>query len=83
MGGIFYFFLNFSIEEIFKLGITGPPGAGKSSLIETFGKYLTGKGKKVAVLTVDPSSTTTGGSILGWYHLWIDSEMKKIIYKFL
>jgi LAO/AO transport system kinase len=47
------------------IGITGPPGAGKSSLIETFGKYLTEKGSKVAVLTVDPSSTTTGGSILG------------------
>lgn len=48
-----------------RIGITGPPGAGKSSLIETFGKYLTEKGSKVAVLTVDPSSTTTGGSILG------------------
>mgnify|MGYP002790019314 CR=1 FL=1 len=46
----------------FKKGITGPPGAGKSSIIETFGKYLTTKvGAKVAVLTVDPSSTSTGG----------------------
>lgn len=48
-----------------RIGITGPPGAGKSSLIETFGKYLTEYGIRVAVLTVDPSSTTTGGSILG------------------
>lgn len=46
----------------FKIGITGPPGAGKSSLIEKFGKYLTTTiNARVAVLTVDPSSTSTGG----------------------
>ncbi|MDR0498155.1 MAG: methylmalonyl Co-A mutase-associated GTPase MeaB [Holophagales bacterium] len=48
-----------------RLGITGVPGAGKSTFIETFGTYLTGLGKKVAVMAVDPSSTVTGGSILG------------------
>ena len=48
-----------------RLGITGAPGAGKSTSIDTLGTYLTGKGHKVAVLAVDPSSTRTGGSILG------------------
>jgi len=48
-----------------RLGITGAPGAGKSSTIDALGSYLTGKGQKVAVLAVDPSSTRTGGSILG------------------
>ncbi|KAF8784517.1 methylmalonic aciduria type A homolog, mitochondrial-like [Argiope bruennichi] len=49
----------------FRLGLTGPPGAGKSTFIESFGKMLTSKGHKVAVLAVDPSSSTTGGSLLG------------------
>jgi len=48
-----------------RIGITGVPGAGKSTFIETFGSHLTGLGKKVAVMAVDPSSTVTGGSILG------------------
>lgn len=48
-----------------RLGITGAPGAGKSTTIDVLGAYLTGKGHKVAVLAVDPSSTRTGGSILG------------------
>ncbi|HXX25031.1 MAG TPA: methylmalonyl Co-A mutase-associated GTPase MeaB [Pseudolabrys sp.] len=48
-----------------RLGITGAPGAGKSTTIDALGSYLTGKGHKVAVLAVDPSSTRTGGSILG------------------
>jgi LAO/AO transport system kinase len=48
-----------------RLGITGAPGAGKSTTIDALGMYLTGKGHKVAVLAVDPSSTRTGGSILG------------------
>ena len=48
-----------------RLGITGAPGAGKSTTIDTLGTYLTGHGHKVAVLAVDPSSTRTGGSILG------------------
>jgi LAO/AO transport system kinase len=48
-----------------RLGITGAPGAGKSTTIDALGHYLTGKGRKVAVLAVDPSSSRTGGSILG------------------
>lgn len=48
-----------------RIGITGVPGVGKSTFIETFGNYLTGLGKSLAVLTVDPSSQRTGGSILG------------------
>ena len=48
-----------------RLGITGPPGAGKSTFIEAFGLNLVGQGKKVAVLAVDPSSVRSGGSILG------------------
>lgn len=48
-----------------RIGITGVPGAGKSTLIETLGMYLISQGHKVAVLTVDPSSTVTRGSILG------------------
>lgn len=49
----------------FRIGLTGPPGAGKSTLIESLGKYLTSIGHKVAVLAVDPSSARTGGSLLG------------------
>jgi len=48
-----------------RIGITGVPGAGKSTFIETFGLYLTGSGKKLAVLAIDPSSSQTKGSILG------------------
>ena len=48
-----------------RLGITGAPGAGKSTTIDALGTYLTGKGHRLAVLAVDPSSTRTGGSILG------------------
>ncbi|OQR92016.1 hypothetical protein ACHHYP_04135 [Achlya hypogyna] len=49
----------------FRIGIAGPPGAGKSTFIETLGLSLTKKGHKVAVLAIDPSSSVTGGSILG------------------
>ncbi|MCT4580552.1 MAG: methylmalonyl Co-A mutase-associated GTPase MeaB [Flavobacteriales bacterium] len=48
-----------------RIGITGVPGVGKSTFIEAFGNYLTNKGKKVAVLAIDPSSQKRGGSILG------------------
>lgn len=48
-----------------RIGITGVPGVGKSTFIEAFGKHLTSKGKKVAVLAVDPSSSVNKGSILG------------------
>jgi len=48
-----------------RIGITGVPGVGKSTFIEVLGKYLTGLGKKVAVLAIDPSSSVNRGSILG------------------
>jgi len=48
-----------------RIGITGVPGVGKSTFIETFGTYLTQMGKKVAVLAIDPSSSLNKGSILG------------------
>lgn len=48
-----------------RIGISGVPGAGKSTLIESLGMYLIGQGHKVAVLTVDPSSSISKGSILG------------------
>ena len=49
----------------FRLGISGVPGVGKSTFIETLGLYLIAQGHRVAVLTIDPSSTVSGGSILG------------------
>jgi LAO/AO transport system kinase len=48
-----------------RVGITGPPGVGKSTFIEALGLHLVDQGKRVAVLAVDPSSPVTGGSILG------------------
>ncbi|MCX8085739.1 MAG: methylmalonyl Co-A mutase-associated GTPase MeaB [Rhodocyclaceae bacterium] len=48
-----------------RIGLTGVPGVGKSTFIEAFGLYLIEAGKKVAVLAVDPSSSLSGGSILG------------------
>lgn len=48
-----------------RIGITGVPGVGKSTFIESYGKYLTSLGRKVAVLAVDPSSSLNKGSILG------------------
>ena len=48
-----------------RIGITGSPGVGKSTFIESFGSLLTATGKKVAVLTIDPSSPLSKGSILG------------------
>jgi LAO/AO transport system kinase len=48
-----------------RVGISGVPGVGKSTFIETLGEHLTGQGKSVGVLAVDPSSTRTGGSVLG------------------
>ena len=48
-----------------RIGITGVPGVGKSTFIEAFGKMLCDLGHKVAVLAIDPSSSLTGGSILG------------------
>ncbi|HTM45055.1 MAG TPA: GTP-binding protein [Polyangiaceae bacterium] len=48
-----------------RLGITGAPGVGKSTLIDALGSFLLDRGKKIAVLTVDPSGVHNGGSILG------------------
>ncbi|HBG79179.1 MAG TPA: methylmalonyl Co-A mutase-associated GTPase MeaB, partial [Porphyromonadaceae bacterium] len=48
-----------------RVGITGVPGAGKSTSIDAFGMYLVEKGHKLAVLAIDPSSERTKGSILG------------------
>ncbi len=52
-------------RQALRIGLSGTPGVGKSTFIETFGTMLTGQGKRVAVLAVDPSSARTGGSILG------------------
>ncbi|MAQ46244.1 MAG: methylmalonyl Co-A mutase-associated GTPase MeaB [Confluentimicrobium sp.] len=51
--------------EALRIGLSGTPGVGKSTFIESFGLMLTGAGLRVAVLAVDPSSARTGGSILG------------------
>jgi LAO/AO transport system kinase len=56
--------LPFSANSL-RIGITGVPGAGKSTFIETFGIHLIGNGRKLAVLTIDPSSEKSKGSILG------------------
>jgi LAO/AO transport system kinase len=48
-----------------RIGITGAPGAGKSTLIEALGSHITKKNKKVAVIAIDPTSAITKGSILG------------------
>lgn len=53
------------IESSLRIGISGPPGVGKSTLIEAFGLHLVRAGHRVAVLAVDPSSPRSGGSILG------------------
>ncbi|PSL18141.1 methylmalonyl Co-A mutase-associated GTPase MeaB [Shimia abyssi] len=52
-------------KQALRIGLSGTPGVGKSTFIESFGMMLTGKRLKVAVLAVDPSSTRSGGSILG------------------
>ncbi len=52
-------------SDSIRIGITGPPGSGKSTFIEALGTHLTKLNKKIAVLAIDPSSTISGGSILG------------------
>ena len=54
-----------STGKSFRLGVSGVPGVGKSTFIEVLGLYLIEQGHRVAVLTIDPSSTVSGGSILG------------------
>ena len=56
---------SFEPKESLRVGLTGAPGAGKSTLINALGTYLVEKSHKIAVLAVDPSSIRTGGSILG------------------
>jgi LAO/AO transport system kinase len=51
--------------ESVRIGVTGPPGVGKSTFIEAFGCYLCREGRRVAVLAIDPSSSLSRGSILG------------------
>jgi len=57
--------LNTSGRQALRIGLSGTPGVGKSTFIEAFGLMLTAQDLKVAVLAVDPSSTRSGGSILG------------------
>ena len=57
--------LRSSDKKAIRVGLSGTPGVGKSTFIESFGTYLTGMGLRVAVLAVDPSSIRSGGSILG------------------
>lgn len=52
-------------DQALRVGLSGTPGVGKSSFVERLGLMLTGRGMKLAVLAVDPSSSRTGGSILG------------------
>jgi LAO/AO transport system kinase len=52
-------------RQALRVGLSGTPGVGKSTFIESFGTMLTGQGMRVAVLAVDPSSARSGGSILG------------------
>ena len=54
-----------AVDSAVRVGITGVPGSGKSTLIETLGLALVERGHRLGVLTVDPSSTRTGGSVLG------------------
>lgn len=57
--------LKFPTKSLLRIGITGVPGVGKSTFIEAFGSFLTEKQIKVAVLSIDPSSQRTRGSIMG------------------
>ena len=52
-------------RQAIRIGLSGTPGVGKSTFIESFGMFLTAQGMRVAVLAVDPSSARSGGSILG------------------
>lgn len=54
-----------STGKALRIGVTGSPGVGKSTFIDAFGSMVIGEGRRLAVLAVDPSSTSAGGSILG------------------
>ena len=64
------------LTNLLRIGITGVPGVGKSTFIESLGSYLIDQGKKVAVLAVDPSSSVSHGSILG-----DKTRMEKLVTK--
>lgn len=53
------------VKDTFRIGLSGPPGAGKSTFIESAGQHIIKEQGKLAVLAVDPSSSRTGGSLLG------------------
>jgi LAO/AO transport system kinase len=61
-----------------RVGVTGVPGAGKSTFIESFGRLAIAEGKKVAVLAIDPSSSINKGSILGIKPEWKSWQKKKM-----
>ncbi len=61
-----------------RVGVTGVPGAGKSTFIESFGRLAIAHGKKVAVLAIDPSSSINKGSILGDKTGWKNLPKKKM-----
>ena len=63
-----------------RIGITGVPGVGKSTFIESFGRYVTSLNKKLAVLTIDPSSQRSKGSILGDKTRMIDLSSDPLAY---
>jgi len=64
-----------------RVGVTGVPGVGKSTFIEALGTHLTGAGRRVAVLAVDPSSATGGGSLLGdkTRMTWLGSDPRAFV----
>ncbi|MES2679109.1 MAG: methylmalonyl Co-A mutase-associated GTPase MeaB [Bacteroidota bacterium] len=64
----------------FRLGITGVPGVGKSTFIESFGKKIIAEGRKLAVLAIDPSSTKSKGSILGDKTRMEELSVQKNVY---
>ena len=62
-----------------RIGITGVPGVGKSTIIEALGSFLISSGNKVAVLAIDPSSKQSGGSILGDKTEWRNYLLIKML----
>lgn len=63
-----------------KIGFTGPPGAGKSSLVNSIARMLIGQGKRVGIIAVDPTSPFTGGSLLGDRIRMVDMPSDGTVY---